>query len=117
MNHKTDNLLLSNRGETLIEMIISIAIFSIMVGLLTVSYSVSQNVLLGNFETRNDMNAKIIFVNEATPENAAEKGLEVSASNTKITWQVDGGTVYSFYVTTIKDKDHTIEKYVNVEAE
>lgn len=104
----------NNSGETLIEMIISIAIFALMIGMISLSYSVSQDIILGNFTARNEMNTKIIYINEATLDNATQKNLEVSPDDTRITWRVDGGAEQSFYVKVIRDKDGTIGKYVNV---
>lgn len=104
-------ILKNNKGEMLIEMIISIAIFSLMVGLVTLSYTVSQNIIVGNNDTRNEMNTRVIYINEATLSDATSHGLNVSGQ-TNISWTITGGGTGTFAVKKISDGESAFEKYV-----
>lgn len=108
---KVREILGNDKGEMLIEMIISIAIFSLMVGMITMSYSVSQNIILNNNDTRNEMNTRVIFINEASLSDATSHGLNVSGQKT-ISWSIEGGDNGSFTIKTISDGESAFEKYV-----
>lgn len=107
----------NNKGETLMEMIISIAIFSLMMAMISTIFAQANNIEVTNFEARNAMNEKLTLINDATPENAASKGLHVSNGNTVVHVSINGkkGNVsgkHNFKVYELRTNDDTFVKIV-----
>lgn len=104
---------MNNKGETLIEMIVSIAIFSLMVGLASVAYMVANNITYGNFERRNELNLRIMAINETSASEATSKGFSLSG-DIQISWVMDGDTTKtgSFRVKKLEDTEQTLSKYL-----
>lgn len=108
----------NNKGETLIETIISIAIFSLLMAMVTTIFSQANNIEASNFESRNKMNEKLLLINEATPEDASSKGLSVSNGTTVVHCQINSrnnGTnqTKNFKVYEIRTSDDVFVKIVH----
>lgn len=84
----------ANAGETLVEVVASIFIFLILMGILQGAISYSSNALKENKKIRKD-NAKVIEALQNTPVTSVKEGENITfvASNTNMT--VLGSQVFS----------------------
>lgn len=100
------NYLKNNNGETMLEMIISVAIFSLMVSFAATAFTAANNIEAANYDVRNDMNSRLSLVANADAEHPT--------SNIKVTEEKKVSFVITrhnkindsgeFYVKNVNDK-------------
>lgn len=108
----------NNKGETMLEMVISIAIFALMMSFITTAFTAANNIETANYDARNQMNQRLYKVANAHLNNSDSlKDLAVSSEKT-VRYSIvrhdgshDSG---QFYVKTISDKK--TEGYEKVEV-
>lgn len=96
----------NNKGETMLEMIISVAIFSLMISFAATAFAAANNIEADNYDVRNDMNSRLSLVANANAENPS--GNVKVTEEKKVTFEIkrnnninDSG---EFYVKNVNDK-------------
>lgn len=95
----------NNKGETLVEMIISIAIFALLVNLVATIMLTSNNIEYSNFETRNFMNEELSIINGYDMSYDTPDMLTVDSGYKTVTCEVNGTSAGEFKYRTIRTKD------------
>ena len=103
MINKSYNEQQSNKGETLIEMIISLAIFALLVNLIATVMTTSNNIEAASFENRNTMNNELKVINDCNMIEDVTDELELGEIRS-VTCTVNGAKAGQFKYRTIKSE-------------
>ena len=102
---ENDSIKKFNKGETLVEMIISIAIFALLINLVATIMVTSNNIEYSNFETRNFMNEELSIINGYDMSYDVPDMLTVDSEYKVVTCNVNGTAAGSLKYRTIRTKD------------
>lgn len=109
---KAFQILQKNHGETLMEVVIAIAFFAIMVGMVATAFQASNKITIDNFVAREEMNTSLSEINKVKKKDDA------LGTPVKITIELNGkkhnkknGVEETIELTLVKEGP--FEKYVH----
>lgn len=109
---------LNNHGETMLEMVISVAIFALLISSMAYIFSVANQVEVSNFDARNEMNDRLTQVcNAKLSDQDSLKNLNVSSEMTiqySVTMKDGSNNRGQYTVKGISDSAGGFEKIVIV---